>query len=43
MAASGVEDNTDVAEILQNKLYYEGEMLEMVVQVVNKYNGQSLK
>lgn len=39
---SGVEDNVDVAEILQNKLYYEGETLGMVLNVMSRYTKQSL-
>ncbi|SCZ93205.1 BZ3500_MvSof-1268-A1-R1_Chr6-2g08528 [Microbotryum saponariae] len=43
LAASGIPDHIDVAEILQNKIYYEAETLDMVVTVVTKYNTQSHK
>ncbi|GAA5948542.1 hypothetical protein JCM3765_004917 [Sporobolomyces pararoseus] len=40
---SGLPDHVDVAEILQNKLYYEAETLDMVLTVLNKYAHQSYK
>ncbi|KAM0754978.1 timeless-domain-containing protein [Meredithblackwellia eburnea MCA 4105] len=43
LANSGVEANIDVAEILQNKLYYEAETLDMVITVIHRYSTQSLK
>ncbi|SGZ16990.1 BQ5605_C020g09086 [Microbotryum silenes-dioicae] len=43
LAASGIPDHIDVAEILQNKIYYEAETLDMVVTVVTKYHTQSHK
>lgn len=39
---SGIEENVDVAEILQNKLYYEGETLGMILNVMSRYTKQSL-
>lgn len=42
LALSEVEENIDVAEILQNKLYYEGETLDMVLRIVMGYSRQSL-
>lgn len=43
LQASGVQEHVDVAEILQNKLYYEAETLDMVVGLITKYNAQSYK
>ncbi|KAI5476063.1 hypothetical protein MNV49_000435 [Pseudohyphozyma bogoriensis] len=43
LSVSGVEENIEVAEILQNKLYYEADTLDMVVAVISKYTNQSLK
>ncbi|TNY24515.1 timeless protein-domain-containing protein [Rhodotorula diobovata] len=43
LQATGNQDHIDVAEILQNKLYYEAETLDMVVSLVTRYNGQSYK
>ncbi|BGP38765.1 Topoisomerase 1-associated factor 1 [Rhodotorula kratochvilovae] len=43
LQATGNPDHIDVAEILQNKLYYEAETLDMVVALVTRYNGQSYK
>ncbi|GAA5935882.1 Tof1p [Sporobolomyces koalae] len=40
---SGIPDHIDVAEILQNKLYYEAETLDMVLTVLTKYTNQSYK
>lgn len=40
---SGNEDYKDVSEILQNKLYYEAETLEMVLKVVVCYKDQSIQ
>ena len=40
---SGNEDYKDVSEILQNKLYYEAETLEMVLKVVSFYKDQSIQ
>ena len=39
---SGIEENVDVAEILQNKLYYEGETLGMILNIMSRYTKQSL-
>ena len=41
MATSGVEEYTDLAEILQNKLYYEAEQLDLVLTVISQYKNQS--
>ncbi|GAA6000092.1 Tof1p [Rhodotorula paludigena] len=43
LQATGNQDHIDVAEILQNKLYYEAETLDMVVNLVTRYNAQSYK
>ncbi|GAA5823835.1 hypothetical protein JCM5353_006373 [Sporobolomyces roseus] len=43
LQASGNPDHIDVAEILQNKLYYEAETLDMVLTVLHKYTNQSYK
>ncbi|GAA5975641.1 hypothetical protein JCM10908_005228 [Rhodotorula pacifica] len=43
LQASGIPEHIDVAEILQNKLYYEAETLDMVVGLITKYNAQSYK
>ncbi|KAK4698763.1 hypothetical protein P7C70_g7506, partial [Phenoliferia sp. Uapishka_3] len=43
LATSGQEENMDVAEILQNKLYYEADTLDMVLAVINGYSNQSIK
>ncbi|GAA5867194.1 hypothetical protein JCM3774_002365 [Rhodotorula dairenensis] len=43
LQASGIQEHVDVAEILQNKLYYEAETLDMVVGLITKYNAQSYK
>lgn len=40
---SGVQDHIDVAEILQHKLYYEAESLDLVLTVITRYNQQSHK
>ncbi|GAA5852706.1 hypothetical protein JCM8547_002595 [Rhodosporidiobolus lusitaniae] len=41
LQATGNPDHIEVAEILQNKLYYEADTLDMVLTLINKYNGQS--
>ncbi|GAA5903525.1 Tof1p [Sporobolomyces salmoneus] len=43
LQTSGLPDHVDVAEILQNKLYYEAETLDMVLTVLVKYTNQSYK
>lgn len=43
LQASGIPEHVDVAEILQNKLYYEAETLEMVVTLITRYSTQSYK
>lgn len=43
LASSGNDDHVDVAEILQHKLYYEGETLDMILVVIERYNTQSYK
>ncbi|GAA5927146.1 hypothetical protein JCM1841_006062 [Sporobolomyces salmonicolor] len=43
LQASGNPEHVDVAEILQNKLYYEAETLDLVLTVLVKYNAQSYK
>lgn len=43
MQLSGDPDHVDVAEILQHKLYYEAESLELVITVITRYKQQSYK
>ncbi|GAA5880461.1 hypothetical protein JCM16303_005390 [Sporobolomyces ruberrimus] len=43
LQSSGLPEHVDVAEILQNKLYYEAETLDMVLTVLVKYTNQSYK
>lgn len=43
LSTSGSEDALDISEILQNKLYYEADMLDMVLTVITKFNTQSHK
>ena len=40
---SGNEEYKEVSEILQNKLYYEPETLEMVLKVISTYTHQPIK
>ena len=40
---SGNEEYKEVSEILQNKLYYEPETLEMVLVVITTYKDQPIK
>lgn len=40
---SGVQDHIDVAEILQHKLYYEADSLDMVLNVITRFKQQSHK
>lgn len=41
MTQSTNEEHREVADILQNKLYYEAETLSMVLEVVAKFKDQS--
>ncbi|GAA6027789.1 hypothetical protein JCM8097_001720 [Rhodosporidiobolus ruineniae] len=43
LQATANPDHVEVAEILQNKLYYEADTLDMVVSLINKYSGQSYR
>jgi replication fork protection complex subunit Tof1/Swi1 len=43
LQATSNPDHVDVAEILQNKLYYEADTLDMVLTLIHKYNGQSYR
>ncbi|GAA6001966.1 hypothetical protein JCM10207_003015 [Rhodosporidiobolus poonsookiae] len=43
LQASPTQDYVDVAEILQNKLYYEADTLDMVLSLIHKYSAQSYK
>ena len=42
MAASTEEEDVEVAEILQNRLYYNGDILDSALQVVSHYKDQSV-
>ncbi|GAA5831127.1 hypothetical protein JCM3766R1_006246 [Sporobolomyces carnicolor] len=43
LQTSGLPEHVDVAEILQNELYYEAETLDMVLTILVKYSHQSYK
>lgn len=42
MMASGETEATEVAESLQDRLYYNGELLDSSITVVSKYTDQSI-
>ena len=42
MAISAEEEDVEVAEILQNRLYYNGDILDSSLQVVSQYKDQSV-
>lgn len=42
MSQSSIEEDTEVSEILQNQLYYNGDILDASLQVVAGYTTQSL-
>ncbi|KAM0788302.1 hypothetical protein ACM66B_001445 [Microbotryomycetes sp. NB124-2] len=41
MLASGDEDNVTVAEVLQNKIYYEQETFNLVLRIISEFKAQS--
>ncbi|GAA5828412.1 hypothetical protein JCM11251_006233 [Rhodosporidiobolus azoricus] len=43
LQATNTPEHVDVAEILQNKLYYEADTLDMVLTLISRYNGQSYR
>lgn len=42
MAVSGEEEPVEAAEILQNQIYYNGDILELAFDVVAKFKDQSV-
>lgn len=40
---SGNQEYKDVSEILQDKLYYEGQTLDMVIQIASTYKNQPIR
>jgi len=42
MSASEVEDDVEVAEILQHQLYYNGDILDSSLTVISQYKDQSV-
>lgn len=42
MAVSDLEEDLEVAEILQHQLYYNGDVLDSSLEVVAKYKDQSI-
>jgi replication fork protection complex subunit Tof1/Swi1 len=42
MAVSKLEEDLEVAEILQHQLYYNGDVLDSSLEVVAKYKDQSI-
>lgn len=43
MSLSGREEHVDTAEILQNKLYYDADTLELCASLLRRYDHQSNK
>ncbi|GAA5909890.1 hypothetical protein JCM6882_002043 [Rhodosporidiobolus microsporus] len=43
LQATNTPEHIDVAEILQNKLYYEADTLDLVLTLINRYSGQSYR
>ncbi|KAA1097298.1 Topoisomerase 1-associated factor 1 [Puccinia graminis f. sp. tritici] len=43
LTTSGVEDYTQVANVMLNRLYYDADTLDMVIKLMSKYTNQSLK
>ncbi len=43
MSLSGQQDHVDTAEILQNKLYYDADTLELCANLLRRYTDQSNK
>lgn len=43
LAKSAEEEDREVSNVLQNKIYYEGETLDTVIKVLTKYTDQSVK
>lgn len=42
MAASGEEEPLEAAEILQNQIYYNGDILDLAHDLVAKFKDQSV-
>ena len=42
MSLSGEEEVVEIAEILQNRLYYNGDILDSALTVVSNYKDQSV-
>lgn len=42
MAQSKVEDDIETASLLQEQLYYNGDILDSCLQVVSQYKDQSV-
>jgi replication fork protection complex subunit Tof1/Swi1 len=42
MSISEEEEDVEVAEILQNQLYYNGDILDSSLSVVSQYKDQSI-
>lgn len=43
LQATANPEHVDVAEELQNKLYYEADTLDMTLSLIHKFNGQSYR
>ncbi|POW09710.1 hypothetical protein PSHT_09021, partial [Puccinia striiformis] len=43
LTASGVEEYTEAAKVILNRLYYDAESIDMVIKLMSKYTNQSLK
>jgi len=43
LTTSGVDEYTEAANVILNKLYYDAETLDMVIKLMSKYTNQSLK
>ncbi|KAH8930022.1 hypothetical protein BT69DRAFT_1275789 [Atractiella rhizophila] len=43
LSQSANEDDKDLSDILQNKLYYEGETLDMILKLMGTYKDQSVQ
>ena len=42
MSLSDEEEDVEAAEILQNRLYYNGDILDSSLQVISQYKDQSV-
>jgi replication fork protection complex subunit Tof1/Swi1 len=43
LTTSGVDEYTEAANVILNKLYYDADTLDMVIKLMSKYTNQSLK